>query len=190
MPLSALNYRGPLTACVVSVLLTLSGCQLVSSSGSSCESEGLPLLKNSDCSLHSWMAFAMTAQRADQKWRDRIERQAPSSSLQDRLVRAVALGWSSDQQELVQAQRLYQSGVSDSPQRLRSFFSLLQVDAEQRAEHMKLIRSHAALSAAHKDSSSQSARIEQLERENTDLKRKINELAAIESQWDRERGQR
>ncbi|MGJ8515182.1 hypothetical protein [Carnimonas bestiolae] len=190
MPLSVRHYRVPLYAGLIGLLLMLSGCQMVSSNDTSCEAGGRPLLKDSDCSLRSWVSFAFTAQRANQAWRDKIESEAPSSSLNDRLIRAVAMGWSDDQQELVQAQRLYRSGVEKSPQRLRAFFQLLQADTENRIDYMKLVRAHQELSASYRDSSSQASKVDQLARENADLKRKINELAAIESQWDKERGQR
>ncbi|MFW6346333.1 MAG: hypothetical protein ACOC0M_08420 [Halomonas sp.] len=174
----------PLLACLAVTWLT--GCALfpeapfgqapassrTGAAAAGCHAE-VPGFANADCLLHDWVAFGLASQRGDRAWRDAMLSRLDGPAAEQRLGRAVALGWGSESQ-WDRASELYKADLHAAPAALQPLLRYWLNELEgRRAMASRLVTSNQALA-------DMEAQHTVMQEENTALAEKLEALTAIE----------
>ncbi len=165
-------------AAVVSLMLVISGCEMlpIESVGdetpavealdlTTCHVE-VPTFAESSCMLTDWIAFGLASQRGDRQWRDAMLARLEGHAPEQRLGRAVALSWGSEAQ-WDQASELYKADLSLAPAELQPLLRYWLNELEgRRALDDRAGRHH--------------GEVARLRQENKELADKLDAMTAIE----------
>lgn len=168
--------------CLITFAMLLAGCQAPGSTLKSCALHSVPNLTPSPCMLPEWVAFAQQSRMATSNWRKLVLERIPGDTTRAVMVRATVYAWDTSPAKWREAQRLY---TVVQPSLGREMQPLVQQWLHDIDLRLKLQQSSAALESAHSTPAAAKAsgqhRIDMLERQNAELKQKLDELARIES---------
>lgn len=170
-----MNYKALLIGLSVSIGLSLSGCQSLSSqpavadSATNCYFSGAPALVEGACLLPTWITFGLQSQEGDAQWRSETLAEFTGSDTRSRLVRAVVLSWDSPS-NWREASSLYEAGIPEAPAMLQPLLTQWANELEARRE----------LASTHQRGDRQRQQIKELQEKNAQLTKKLEALTAIE----------
>lgn len=163
----------------------LGGCSVLServpgTAEEGCITRGIPTVIDDECLLPTWVDFGRTAQVRGQAWRDEVLQHMQDDSLRAGLVRAVVLSRQTPA-EWGQSVTLFERYTPQAPASIKPLLQQWRHEIELRLALQSQLDEQQNLSRQGDSlSDEQRSRIQALEQQNAEMKKKLDALTAIE----------
>jgi FtsZ-binding cell division protein ZapB len=157
------------TTLVLLGVMTLAGCQSLSSESIPAGCGEIPSYADNVCLVDSWVAFGLQAQRGDDDWRERTLDKVGQDRMDQKAVRALVLSWDGPG-EWQHASNLYKASIDSAPARLQPLLQQWLNELEERRKLYAQRSTNASRQGSHNDTQA-------VKRENEKLKQQLKEMS-------------